>query len=49
MSYQLPNVDELVKQLALEASKQKPRTINDATPKEWDAVLKTKSKRPPHD
>lgn len=49
MTYQLPNVDELLSQLVVEASKRKRRSIDDATPKEWDAVLKTKSKRPSHD
>lgn len=39
MTYQLPNVDELVAQLVIEASNRKRKSINDATPQEWDAIM----------
>jgi hypothetical protein len=49
MIYQLPDINKLLSKLVVEASKRKRRSINDAAPKEWDAVLKTKSKRPLND
>lgn len=45
MTYQLPNVSELMEQLKAEAALRRVRSINDATTKEWDAVSRKQIQR----